>query len=107
MLARTLGDALRIEYETDPGLPPCVLDPVHAEMALLNILANARDAMPGGGRAIVRTATVELDEAAIHAGGGGLKAGRYIGLSVEDNRPGMSPEGARRAAAPFFTTPQG
>ncbi|TDH60051.1 PAS domain-containing protein [Dankookia rubra] len=107
MLTRTLGGEISIALEAAPDLPPCVLDPVHAEMALMNILANARDAMPGGGRAVVRTATVELDEAAIHAGGDGLKPGRYIVLSVEDNGPGMSPEVLSRAAEPFFTTRKG
>src|SRR3712207_1849462 len=88
MLARTLGDALRIEYETDPDLPPCVLDPVHAEMALLNVLANARDAMPGGGTATVRTGTVWLDEASIAGFGGGMRPGRYVALTVEDGGGG-------------------
>ncbi|WP_431271487.1 histidine kinase famiy protein [Dankookia sp. P2] len=107
MLSRTLGGEIIITFDAAPDLPPCVLDPVHAEMALLNILANARDAMPDGGRAIVRTATVDLDEAAILAGGDGLKPGRYIMLSVEDNGPGMSPEVLSRAAEPFFTTRKG
>ncbi len=107
MLARTLGEALRIRYEADPGLPPCVLDPVHAEMALLNVLANARDAMPNGGKATVRTGTAWLDEAAIAATGDGLRPGRYVALTVEDEGPGMPPEVLARAAEPFFTTKGG
>ncbi|MBK1657742.1 histidine kinase famiy protein [Paracraurococcus ruber] len=107
MLSRTLGGDIVIRYEAEDGLPSCVLDPVHAEMALLNILANARDAMPGGGRATVRTRLVELDAAAVLAGGDGLKPGRYIELSVEDDGPGMSPEVLSRAAEPFFTTRKG
>ncbi|MDO9710155.1 histidine kinase famiy protein [Paracraurococcus lichenis] len=107
MLSRTLGGDISIGFDTAPDLPPCILDPVHAEMALLNILANARDAMPGGGRALVRTGTADLDEAAILAGGDGLKPGRYVVLSIEDNGPGMSPEVLSRAAEPFFTTRKG
>ncbi len=107
MLAHTLGGGIEVRYDLDPGLPPCVVDPTHAEMALLNVLANARDAMPGGGKATVRTGTVDLDEAAIAAAGDGLKPGRYVALAVEDEGPGMPPAVLARAAEPFFTTKKG
>jgi CheY-like chemotaxis protein len=106
MLAHTLGVGIEVRYDLDPGLPPCVVDPTHAEMALLNVLANARDAMPGGGRATVRTGTAVLDEAAI-AAGDGLKPGRYVALTVEDDGVGMEPAVLARAAEPFFTTKKG
>ncbi|MBD0276060.1 MAG: response regulator, partial [Acetobacteraceae bacterium] len=107
MLAHSLGGEIHVRYELEPGLPPCVVDPTHAEMALLNVLANARDAMPGGGRATVRPEAVSLDEAAASASGGGLKPGLYVALSVEDEGPGMPPAVLARAAEPFFTTKKG
>ena len=85
-----------------------MVDPARVWAALLDLLANARNAMlPGGGRATVRTGTVWLDEAAVVAGGDGLKPGRYVALAVEDEGPGMPPEVLARAAEPFFTTKPG
>jgi PAS domain S-box-containing protein len=107
MLSHTLGGDMEVHYELDPNLPLCVVDAVHAEMALLNVLANARDAMRDGGRAVVRTGTVWLDEASIAAAGNGLRPGRYVVLAVEDEGPGMPPVVLARAAEPFFTTKQG
>ncbi len=104
MLARTLGDRIEIRLDLDPRLPACLVDPVQAEMALLNVLVNARDAMPGGGRAVVSTGTVRLDEAAAKARGDGVKPGRYVALSVRDEGEGMEPEVLARATEPFFTT---
>jgi PAS domain S-box-containing protein len=107
VLSRTLGDGLELRYDLDPGLPPCAVDPAQVEVALLNLLANARDAMPKGGRATIRTGTVTLDEAAVLSGGDGLKPGRYVLLSVEDEGPGMPPDVLARSTEPFFTTKTG
>jgi len=106
-LSRALGEGVELRYDLDPGLPPCMADPARVEAALLDLLANARDAMPGGGRATVRTGTVVLDEAAVLAGGDALRPGRYVALTVEDEGPGMPPEVLARAAEPFFTTKAG
>jgi PAS domain S-box-containing protein len=113
-LSRTLGEGLDLRFDLDPGLPPCVIDPTQVQAALLNLLANAREAMRAagggggsGGRATVRTGTVWLDEAAVVAGGDGLRPGRYVLLAVEDDGPGMPPEVLARAAEPFFTTKPG
>jgi PAS domain S-box-containing protein len=107
MLSRTLGDKIEIQYELDENLPPCVVDPIHAEMALLNLLTNARDAMQAGGKAIVRTGTAVLDEFAVLLGGDGIRAGRYVVLSVQDEGEGMPADILARSAEPFFTTKQG
>jgi PAS domain S-box-containing protein len=106
-LSRVLGEGVELRFDLDPGLPTCAVDPTQVEAALLNLLANARDAMPGGGRATVRTGTAWLDEAAVVAGGDGLRPGRYVALTVEDEGPGMPPEVLARAAEPFFTTKPG
>ena len=106
-LSRVLGEGVELRYDLDPRLPPCVADAARVEAALLDLLANARDAMPGGGRATVRTGTVAVDEAAALAGGDGLRPGRYVALTVEDEGPGMRPEVLARAAEPFFTTKAG
>ncbi len=108
-LSRTLGEGIELRFDLNPRLPPCIVDPTQVEAALLNLLANARDAMQprGGGRVMVRTGTVKLDEAAVIAGGNGLKPGRYVVLSVEDDGPGMPPEVLARVTEPFFTTKPG
>jgi PAS domain S-box-containing protein len=107
-LTRALGEGIELRFDLDPRLPSCVVDPTQVEASLLNLLANARDAMlPGGGRATVLTRTVTLDEAAIVAGGDGLKPGRYAVLAIEDDGPGMPPEVLARSTEPFFTTKKG
>lgn len=101
MLVRTLGDKVDLRLDLKPGLPSCMLDPTHLEMALLNVLINARDAMPQGGVVHVATAVVrdEARAAPHHA-----PPGAYVALCVTDQGEGMSPEVLRRATEPFFTT---
>jgi len=101
MLVRTLGGKIELRLDLRPGLPICMLDPTHLEMALLNVLINARDAMPDGGEVTVATAIVRGEERLkVH----GLPHGTYISLCVIDHGPGMAPEVLRRATEPFFTT---
>lgn len=101
MLVRTLGGKIELRLDLRPGLPVCMLDPTHLEMALLNVLINARDAMPDGGEVTVATAIVRgEDRLKVH----GLPHGTYISLCVIDHGPGMVPEVLRRATEPFFTT---
>jgi PAS domain S-box-containing protein len=101
MLVRTLGNKVDLRLDLRPGLPACMLDPTHLEMALLNVLINARDAMPGGGEVTVATAIVRgEDRLKVHD----LPDGTYVSLCVIDNGAGMAPEVLRRATEPFFTT---
>jgi len=95
LLVRTLGDRVEMQLDLKPGLPSCKLDPTHFEMALLNVLINARDAMPEGGRVRVST-TVE-------AGGAEGGAGQ-VAVCISDEGEGMAPDVMRRATEPFFTT---
>ena len=98
LLVRTLGDQVEMQLDLKPGLPSCKLDPTHFEMALLNVLINARDAMPKGGR--VRVSTTVL------AQGGGAREGEdgQVAVCVTDEGEGMTPDVMRRATEPFFTT---
>jgi PAS domain S-box-containing protein len=101
MLVRTLGDSVDLRLDLRPGLPSCMLDPTHLEMALLNVLINARDAMPEGGAVSVGTSIVR-EEDRIHKHR--LPPGTYVTLCVVDKGSGMPPEVLRRATEPFFTT---
>jgi PAS domain S-box-containing protein len=101
MLVRTLGEKVDLHLDLKPGLPSCTLDATHMEMALLNVLINARDAMPGGGKVTVATSVInDMDRLAAHR----LTSGTYVVLCVIDEGEGMPPEVARRATEPFFTT---
>jgi len=101
MLVRTLGDRVDLRLDLRPGLPSCTLDPTHLEMALLNVLINARDALLDGGEVKVGTAIVS-EEDRIHKHK--LPPGAYVSLCVVDKGSGMPPEVLRRATEPFFTT---
>jgi PAS domain S-box-containing protein len=101
MLVRTLGDRIDLRLDLRPGLPPCQLDPTHLEMALLNVLINARDAMQDGGEVTVGTEVVRgEDRLKAHK----LPPGTYVTLCVIDKGSGMPPDVLRRAIEPFFTT---
>jgi len=101
MLVRTLGDRVELRLDLRPGLPACLLDPTHLEMALLNVLINARDAMAEDGTVTVGTSMLQEPE---HRQRLGLPPGRYLVLCVIDEGEGMTPEVLQRATEPFFTT---
>jgi CheY-like chemotaxis protein len=100
MLVRTLGDKINLQLDLKPGLPACTIDPTYLEMALLNVVLNARDAMPSGGGVKVGT-TVLSEERRRQLG---LRAGDYVCICVVDEGQGMTPDVRRRATEPFFTT---
>ena len=100
LLQRSLGPLVNIETRFPLALKPVLTDANQLEMALLNLVVNARDAMPEGGEIIVsaRQQTVAEGHSA------GLKPGLYNCLSVSDTGEGMDEETLRRAMEPFFTT---
>ena len=104
LAARGLGPEIKITTHVDESVPPLFVDPAGLESALLNLVVNARDAMPKGGSIIISSHVQTLDDShpAVHAGD--LKAGRYVCVSVTDTGYGMSKETLERAFEPFFTT---
>ncbi len=95
MLHRLIGEDIAIEQSLDEGLPPIHADPVQIEQVLMNLAANARDAMPGGGCFRIRTLTVT---------GEGAPPARFVRLIVSDSGHGMGEEVLPHIFEPFFTT---
>ena len=103
LLDRLIGEDVRIVLGTGDALAPVLCDQGQVEQIIVNLAVNARDAMPSGGTLTIETANVTLDEDAANTHAG-LKAGRYVALTVTDTGTGMSPEVQARLFEPFFTT---
>ncbi len=103
MARRTLGEHIEIIIVPGTGLGRAFIDPMQLENAVLNLCINARDAMEAGGRLIIETANVNLDENRALAEGD-LTPGQYVTISVSDNGSGMTAETLGRAFEPYFTT---
>jgi two-component system, cell cycle sensor histidine kinase and response regulator CckA len=103
ILVRVLSDDVRLRVELAPELGRVKLDRTQIEQVLLNLVLNARDAMPNGGEIRIETANAHLDEnyAKTHAG---VQPGEYVVLSVIDNGKGMDAATQGRVFEPFFTT---
>lgn len=102
-LDRTLGEPVELVTELQEELPPVVADPGQLQQVIVNLVVNARDAMPEGGSIVVRT-SIESGDGRGGARGGPLAEGDRVLLEVEDTGHGMSPEEAARVFEPFFTT---
>ena len=103
MLQRILGEHIQIEAITASSVWPVRVDLAQLESAILNLAVNARDAMPDGGRLVLETANVVLDEAyaAEHAE---VTPGAYVLIAISDSGTGMTAETLARVFEPFFTT---
>lgn len=100
---RTLGNGVEVRLELQRELANCQLDPTQLEMSLLNVLVNARDAMPEGGQITIRTENLTVSPDDLSAASG-LPPGAYVAISVADNGTGIPPEIVGRVMDPFFTT---
>jgi len=103
LLARTLGENIRIETVLAGGLWRVSADENQLESALLNLAVNARDAMRGAGKLTVETANAYLDEAYVR-NEEEVKPGQYVMVAVSDTGSGMSKATLERVFEPFFTT---
>ncbi|HLW54162.1 MAG TPA: ATP-binding protein [Candidatus Angelobacter sp.] len=102
MLSRLIGRDIEIETRLAGDLGAVKADPGQMEQILMNLAANARDAMPSGGKLVVETANVLLHSDL--AGSYVLPAGDYVVLRVSDNGAGMDAQTQARIFEPFFTT---
>ena len=103
MVRRIIGDDVSVGVRLTPGLSPVEADQAQLERVILNLAANARDAMPDGGRLTIETANVELDDDYVGSRGEGT-AGANVLLAVSDTGVGMSEDVQRHLFEPFFTT---
>jgi PAS domain S-box-containing protein len=103
LLTRTLGEHIEINLATSDGLWPVLVDPAQLESALTNLVVNARDAMPSGGRLTIGTRNISIDRDYANAHSD-VTAGDYVVLEVSDTGVGMPPEVIAHVFEPFFTT---
>ncbi|HXH05309.1 MAG TPA: PAS domain S-box protein [Vicinamibacterales bacterium] len=103
MLDRLVGETIVLRLDCEPHLPLVDADPSMLEQVLMNLVVNARDAMPAGGRITIGTRVVELDAAAARRHPE-ARPGRFIRLSVADTGCGIPPEALEKIFEPFFTT---
>ena len=100
LLAHTLGGLVELNVDASPDAWCPFADEAQLELALMNLIINARDAMPDGGRVSMSARNERLDGGAVV----GLPAGQYVVLSVADTGVGISPELLEEVMEPFFTT---
>jgi two-component system, cell cycle sensor histidine kinase and response regulator CckA len=103
MLPRLIGEDVELALQLDPRIGRVKADQSQIEQVVMNLVVNARDALPRGGRLVIETANVNLDEAyTLHHPGS--RVGPYVMLSVTDNGTGMNVETLAHLFEPFFTT---
>jgi PAS domain S-box-containing protein len=103
MLQRIIGEDIEFKVFVENSVGSVKADPGQIEQVLLNLAANARDAMPRGGRLTIRASNVELDESDKKKHDP-VVPGRYVMLAIEDNGCGMDLQTQARIFDPFFTT---
>jgi PAS domain S-box-containing protein len=102
VLERVCPEGVALTCDLRPGLPPVLIDGPQLEVALLNLVVNARDAMPSGGSIMIATRLREVT--APESAQIGVQPGTYVSVMVKDSGMGMSPDVRERAIEPFFTT---
>ena len=103
MMSRMVREDISLELRTDSSVPAIMADPVQIEQIVMNLIVNARDAMPNGGKLIIETARAYLDDNFIvrHEN---VERGPYVLLTVSDTGIGMSKKVQEKIFEPFYTT---
>jgi len=102
LIQRTLGDRISIVHTFDEGQALVLADPSRVQQILINLILNARDAMPGGGTIRIRTRAVDVTVGGLEQHP--LAPGRYLEMTLSDDGEGMSPGVLAQIFDPFFTT---
>jgi two-component system, cell cycle sensor histidine kinase and response regulator CckA len=103
MLPRLIGEDIELNFHAGPKLGKVKADPVQIEQVLMNLAANARDAMPKGGTLVIETANLRLDDSYIQSHSI-VPPGEYVLLTVTDSGQGIAPEHLPHIFEPFYTT---
>jgi len=102
MLGRLIGEDIEVTLSLAPNLPLAFADRGQLEQVVMNLMVNARDAMPGGGSVTIETTDVDLENSSFHEEA--VMQGHYVMLAISDTGSGMTRETQRRLFDPFFTT---
>jgi signal transduction histidine kinase len=104
MARRLIGTEVQLRLDVAEAVLQVLADPAQVEQLLLNLIVNARDAMPGGGMIAVHTANVRLHTQSPEILQAGIAPGPFVLLAVSDNGIGMDQATQARIFEPFFTT---
>lgn len=103
LLNRLVGEKITLDFRHDPGLETVRADRSKIEQVIMNLVVNARDAMPDGGCIDISTQNLDLEKP-LHQGRFAVPAGRYVQVTVADQGCGIAPELQGKIFEPFFTT---
>ena len=103
-LPRLIGEDIEFTFSPGQGLGPVRIDPVQIDQVLMNLAANARDAMPQGGHLRIETSQVHLDQDYIQQKPAAIPPGNYAVITLSDDGCGIPPENVPHIFEPFYTT---